>query len=229
MSYKALNDIHRQRALRPFLAAADSIPGICASLAVAKNIETLFVPDNASVNAELAACLSWNRHLFERALRIVHFVSFFVAGLSLPNQDVLWLSDEDEIAANANRLTLLTKLWANVISNYAVHSLRHLRCGTTKSVGGSCEAEDLAAIPDLAAGAIVDLLTPIAGQLRTGVIVPGRLDTKSKANNIGQWLLNDEHPLKKIILVIDKKPGSESLTVGRVQFHDLTNLLSLRP
>lgn len=227
MSYKALNDEHRRRVLRPFLAAANTIPGICASLAVAKDIDTLFEHDNSPVNPELAACLGWNRHLFERALRIIHFVSFFVCGLSLPNQDVLWFSDEDEIAANSERLTLLTKIWANVISNYAVHSFRHLRCGTTKSDDGSREIEDLAAIPDLAAGALADLLTPVAGQLRMGVIIPGKLDSKAKANNIGQWLLGNGSQLRKITLVIDRKPNSTALTISRVQFHDLSPLLSV--
>ena len=227
MSYKALNDANRRKALWPFLVAANSIPGVCASLAVAKNVETLFMPDNAPINAELEACLSWNRSLFERALRIVHFVSFFVAGFSLPNQDVLWFSDEDEIAANPERLALLTKLCANVVSNYGLHPLRHLRCGTTKSDDGSYEVEDLAAIPDLAAGALVDILTPLAGQLRTGVILPGPLDSKPKSSNIGRWLMDSNHPLKKITLVIDKKPDSEALTVGEVALHDLTDSLPI--
>src|ERR1039457_1632510 len=112
----------------------------------------------------------------------------FIAGLSQKNQDVFWFSDEDEIAANPQRLTLLTKMWANVISNYPVHSLRHLKCGTTRSDDGSNEIEDFAAIPDLVAGALSDLLTSIAGQFRLGLIVPFRLDSKAKATMIGQWL-----------------------------------------
>jgi hypothetical protein len=118
MSYKGLHDRQQRRALGPFLRATNQIPGICASLAVSKSASTLFQPDLSPINPEITGCLSWDSKLFERAMRIVHIVSFFVAGLSQTNQDVLWFSDEDEIAANPQRHTLLTKLWANVMSNY---------------------------------------------------------------------------------------------------------------
>jgi hypothetical protein len=154
ISYKGLNDRQQRRALKPFLDAADLIPGVCASLAVSKSVQSLFERDLAPVNPELIDCLSWNKSLFERALRIVHVVSFWIAGLSRPNQDVLWFSDEDEIAANPERLTLLTKVWANVMNSYTTHPLRHLKCGTTKCDDGSKEIEDFAAIPDLVAGAV---------------------------------------------------------------------------
>lgn len=224
MSYKNLNDQQRRRALRPFLVAANEIPGLCISLAVAKNIDTLFIQDNSPINRELAEVLSWKKGLFERALRIVHLVSFFIAGLSHPGQDVLWFSDEDEIAANASRLTLLTKVWANVLSNYVDHTLRHLRCGTTHCDDGTNEIEDLTALPDLTAGAVADLLGPIAGQIRNGIIVPSRLNAKPKAMVIGQWLSDNAGRLKKIVLAVDKKPQSADLTVSRIGFEDLTGL-----
>ena len=96
---------------------------------------------------------------------------------------MFWFSDEDEIAANPQRLTLLTKLWANVISNYTVHSLRHLKCGTTGSDDGSNEIEDFAAIPDLVAGALSDLLTSIAGQFRLGPDRPFPAGFKSESHD----------------------------------------------
>lgn len=222
MSYKGLNDGQRRRALGPFLAAANRIPGICASLAVSKGAGTLFEPRSGAINPELSECLSWDKALFERTLRIVHIVSFIVAGVSNAGQDVLWFTDEDEIAETPDRLGLLTKLWGNVMSNYAVHGFGHLRCGTTGCDSGSNEIEDLAAIPDLVAGALADLLTPIAGQLKTGIVTPLPLRAKAKASAIGQWLLQENHMLKRIILVIDKEPGSPKLKVARLRFHDLS-------
>jgi hypothetical protein len=228
MSYKGLHDRQQRNALRRFLSAANLIPGICASLAVSKSASTLFQPDLPPINPELADCLKWDSKLFERAMRIVHVVSFFIAGISQPNQDVLWFSDEDEIAANTQMVTLLTKLWANVVSNYTVHSLRHLRCGTTKSDDGSNEIEDFAAIPDLVAGALSDLLTTIAGQYRVGLIVPFRSGSKAKATVIGQWLSEQNHSLKRVVLVIDKEPASSRLTISRIGFNDLSNIQSVR-
>jgi hypothetical protein len=110
MSYKGLNDGHRREALVPFLAAADKIPGMCVSLAVSKSVNTLFQRDDSPINPELSDCLAWSGSLFERVLRIVHLVSFCIAGISRPDQDVLWFSDEDEIAANTETLKLLTKV-----------------------------------------------------------------------------------------------------------------------
>lgn len=222
MSYKTLNDRQRQRALGPFLAAADLIPGLCVSLAVSKNVGSLFQKDIGPVNPELKECLSWRKNLSERTFRVIHFVSAFVALLSRPGQDVLWFTDEDEIAANEERLTIFTKVWANVLGHYAIHTLGHLRCGTTKCDTGLNDIEDLTAIPDLAAGAVSDLLTPVVGSMRTGVITPLPINQKVKSTVIGNWLLNQNHRLKKLILTIDRKPRSSELYIGRLKLTQLS-------
>jgi hypothetical protein len=218
MSYKGLNDGHRRRALAPFLAAADMIPGMCVSLAVSKSVGTLFERDASPINPALADCLEWSEPLFERVLRIVHVVSFWIAGISRPNQDVLWFSDEDEIAANPETLSLLTKVWGNVMNNYTVHPLRHLKCGTTKCDDGSKSIEDFAAIPDLVAGGLSDLLTGINGNYRTGLVWPFGKSCKPKASVVGHWLSQQSSILRKVILVIDKDVSG--LTITRLNFSD---------
>lgn len=228
MSYKGLNDGQKRRALMPFLTAADQISGVCVSFAISKAAATIFEKDDEQPSPELIECLKWPRYLFERTLRIVHIVSFVVSGLSSPNQDVLWFSDEDEIASTPERLTFLTKVWANVLSNYAVHPLRHLRCGTTASDDGSNTIEDLVAIPDLVAGALTDLLTSAQGQIRTKIITPLSLNLKPKAAVIGQWLCTQGERLRKVTLVIDKESGSERLNISQINFHDLNSALSVR-
>lgn len=218
MSYKGLNDGHRRRALVPFLAAADKIPGMCVSLAVSKSVGTLFQRDSSPINPALTDCLAWSKSLFERVLRIVHVVSFWIAGLSRPNQDVLWFSDEDEIAANPETLKLLTKVWANVMNNYTVHPLRHLRCGTTKCDDGSKSIEDFAAIPDLVAGGLSDLLTAISGKYQIGLVLPYGRNCKPKAHVIGHWLSQRRGILQKVVLVVDK--DASGLTITRLKFSD---------
>jgi hypothetical protein len=217
MSYKDLNDRQRRNALVPFLDAADLIPGMCISLAVSKTVETLFEKDTSQVNPDLIECLDWSKSLFERALRIVHVVSFWIAGLSRPNQDVLWFSDEDEIAANPARLALLTKVWANVMNNYTVHPLRHLKCGTTKCDNGSKDIEDFAAIPDLVAGGLSDILTALGGSYRPGLVLPfGQCKTKAKV--VGHWLSHQNGGLQKVVLVIDQEPDTSRLMITRLRF-----------
>ncbi len=226
MSYKGLNDRHKRRALIPFLNAADLIPGICLSLAVSKNVDTLFHRDMSSFNPELIDCLSWSDSLFERTLRIVHIVSLLIAGISQPNQDVLWFSDEDEIAANPGRLTLLTKVWANVMNSYTVHPLRHLKCGTTNCDDGSKDIEDFAAIPDLVAGGLSDLLTALGGTYAPGIILPFR-GCRTKARVIGHWLSQRANSLKKVVLAIDKDTDTSGLIITRLKFDDVSGVQSI--
>lgn len=227
MSYKGLNDGLKRRVLIPFLANADRIPGLCVAIAVSKSVGSLFRGDMEGVSPELFPCLEWGKHLFERALRVVHFVSFFIAGVTCPGQDVFWFTDEDEIAANDNRLTLLTKLWGNILSHYLVHDLRHLRCGTTGCDNGSNQIEDLTIIPDLVAGALSDLLTSVGGNVRNGIVTSFALQIKPKATVLGHWLSRSDGNLKKLILRIEKEPGSERLTVASMRFWDISDARSI--
>ncbi len=227
ISYKGLNDRRQRAALMPFLRAADLIPGMCISLAVSKSVDSLFQRDTSPVNPEVLDCLAWHRSLFERALRIVHLVSFLIAGLSRPNQDVLWFSDEDEIAANPARLSLLAKVWENVMNNYTVHPLRHLKCGTTKCDNGSNDIEDFAAVPDLVAGGLSDLLTAIAGSYRVGIISPVGSASKTKARVVGHWLSQQGSSLEKVVLAIDRDVDSRGLVITRLRFDDLSSAVSV--
>lgn len=221
MSYKSLNDRRRQSALGPFLNAARLIPGLLICLGISKGVRTIFEACEAPISSGLSECLSWKTSLLERTLRVIHVVSFSVAGMSRAHQDVFWFSDEDEIAANENQLRLLTKVWANIQSNYLSHSLRHLRCGTTLCDTGANDIEDLTAIPDLAAGAVADLLTRASGAMHTDVITPMPVGTKYKAMFIGNWLSREPSYLRKIVLRIDKESDSDRLVVGHVRLHQL--------
>jgi hypothetical protein len=228
MSYKGLNDGLKRRVLIPFLASADRIRGLCVAVAVSKSAGSLFQGNTEGVSPEFFPCLEWGKPLFERALRVVHFVSFFIAGVTSENQDVLWFTDEDEIAANDQRLTLLTNVWANVLSHYVVHNLRHLRCGTTKCDDGSNQIEDPTVLPDLVAGAVSDLLTSVEGRVRHGIITPFPLQPKPKATVLGQWLSRTGGNLRKLILKIEKEPDSERLTVASMKFWDVSDARSIR-
>jgi hypothetical protein len=104
------------------------------------------------------------------------------------------------------------------MNNYTVHSLRNLKCGTTKCDDGSKSIEDFAAIPDLVAGALSDLLTAISGRYRTGLTWPSGKSCKAKAKIIGHWLSHQDGSLRKVILVIDKE--SSGLTVTSLNFSD---------
>jgi hypothetical protein len=222
MSYKGLNDRQKQRALLPFLEAADQIPGFLVSIAVEKAISTLFEAGGEAPDLAIMDAFDLPAAVFEKTLRIIHFVSFFSAGISSEGQDVLWFTDEDAIVANPERLELFTNIWGNVVSHYLRHNLRHLRCGTTKSDDGSNSIEDLAAIPDLAAGALCDLMPEIVTLSRSGIIAPLLRPSKQKASVIGRWLSDGDQPLKRLNLVLSRRADSGGMTLTTFRFHDLS-------
>jgi hypothetical protein len=145
MSFKALNDGMRRRAIVPFMRAATGIEGCLVQFAISKVGGSLFTGvSNDEVGGELLK--RWKPSVLERLLRVLHLSAFLLSGLSAPGQDVLWIIDEDDIAANVAKLTDLTELFARICASYSFHTLGHLRCGTTATVeDGSLAFEDLAA------------------------------------------------------------------------------------
>jgi hypothetical protein len=228
MAFKNLNDKERKKALPYFLGAADSIPGLSATVLIDKRIESLFSKSGGIDRSqpELEPYAHWRKTSFEKMLRVVHFISFFIAGLSRKNQDIVWVTDEDEIAANEQRLRELTEIWGIVISNYLQHNLRHLRCGTTKLDDGSRQLEDLASIPDLIAGTLTEVFTAQQNEglmpTRNLLIVPPARGLSSKAMEVISWFANSSQPLKRLVYLIQPIEGSTSLGIGRLQFYNST-------
>jgi len=121
---------------------------------VDRRIMSLFSSERytrGAADRTLAPYNCWNPGVFERALRIVHLASFLVAGLSRADQDLMWITDEDDVCANETQHRALVTLFANISSHYLPHGMRNMRLGTTRSDTGARDVEDLVSIADLAA------------------------------------------------------------------------------
>lgn len=227
-AFSKMGDTRKRRALLPFLATAEVLHGLLVTVLVDKGIDSLFVtgvPLDPSAASHLSRGVGYTERTFERLLRAIHFVSFFVAGLSAPGQDLIWLTDEDEIAANPRGLTTLTSIFANVASHYLPHNLRHLRCGTTASDNGSLQIEDLAALPDLVAGALTELLTAYyrEGSVPDGPLVaPPPRNLSGKTCEIVRWLSVESHRLKHLAYVIQGGLQVPAPILKRLQLHSET-------
>ena len=82
--------------------------------------------------------------------------------------------------------------------------------------------EDLVAIPDLACGALVQVLTEWSeciDVMRLGISVPVPKDLTSKAKDILKWLEKEDQALKRLFLVIDEDPSSNNLRAMVLKFH----------
>jgi hypothetical protein len=225
MSFKRLGDRQRQRALKPFLEAADNIPGLAFTVAIDSSIDSLFaspVPLDLD-NPDFAVFRAWKRKTLEKAFRAIHFIALLLAGLSSPGQNVLWFTDEDAIAANPDRLGQLTNLFAWITSSYLTFNLGHLRCGTTQCDDGSMRIEDLAAVPDLVAGAVseqLQLVHNVGPDMSSSVFWLHRSDFSPKTSFITWWLADTTNPLKRVFCLVDSMPDSTELNVSWFHFHD---------
>jgi hypothetical protein len=220
MSFKNLGDRHRRRALPHFLRLAQSISGCLVIVAIPRGGGSLF---EQNVQPSEAALLQlWKPAVQERLLRILHLSSFLISGFTVPNQDVLWIVDEDDVAANEAQLTQLTGLLGQISSSYLQHDLGHLRCGTTRSDDGTIALEDLAAIPDLGAGAFSEIGTAMVSQglsSARGIAtpLPSRLSWKSRL--LAGWLASDEGSLLRLTYILRMDKQSPGIGVTVLKWH----------
>jgi hypothetical protein len=226
MSFKQLSDRVRQRALLPFLSAADSIPGLCLLVGIDKAIDTLFDGAAALRDDDPLSAIrrGWPKGTLEKALRVAHLTSLLLGGLSSPGQEVIWITDQDEIAANDRRLDELTVLIGGVIGAYVPFSLGRLRVGTTKSDDGSLTIEDAASVADLVAGAFADIFR---AKKELGIqwsqTVPiwwKRGDFQDKSGLISTWFGQDSQPLRRVALTVELKRESGRHLVSWLALHD---------
>jgi hypothetical protein len=206
ISFKSLCDRHRARAVVPFLRASNTIPGLLITFAISKKRTDILSEPYPDRDVGVLTLSNWDKVSFSRLTRISFLGSMLVACMSAPGQDVLWFTDQDEIAPNTSKMREATNVVGHYISHLCPHPLGHVRFGTTYCDDGSLEIEDLAAIPDLAAGALAELFSRMKDQqgLAASPIalsLPAKLSRK--AHMIVGWVADGPHPLRKLVVTVD--------------------------
>jgi hypothetical protein len=215
MSYTKLRDNVKSRALPAFLSAMGRFDALICSVAVNKEITSIFDASGRVDFAEwgLEAWSDWDQATFEKMLRITHTAAFLIAGMATADQNVLWVTDEDAIAANPHRLDQLTQQFAHLLDRYLTCKLRHIRCGTTAGDTGILDVEDLASIPDLVGGAFSELLAALHAR---GARISDRLtlaqpdNLPAKASQILSWLAS-RRGLRTLAYVVE--PGKSKADI----------------
>lgn len=223
-AFKSLRDRRLLRLLPFFLAGADQIPGALVSILTNKRISSLFKITGriGSSDSQIAEFPGWKPRVLERLLRVAHFVSLFLAGLSRPMQNVLWVTDEDAIVANEAKHREFVTIFGRIASHYLPHTLNKLRIATTASDTGKRDLEDFVAIPDLACGALSEVMTKYRrGEVCIGrnVITPPPPHVRPKTRQLMAWLADHRWPLKKLCFLIEPVEASTALTISSIQFH----------
>jgi hypothetical protein len=222
MSFKNLGDQRRKQAFESFLLAANSITGVCASFAIHKEVK--FLCTNPKQFGEFIHQFNleggWNAKALDHLIRLVHFICLLIAGLSQPNQNVYWISDEGSFFANTPRCQDVTRLASYFTSYYVKHQLGELGIGTTQIDEDDMRLEDLTAVPDLVAGAVADLATRIAttygGRIPFDLAfsLPNKLPHKVRV--LADWLADDTQRLKRPTVIFDLAETGQ-LRVYRLQ------------
>jgi len=221
MSFKQLGDRQRRRALKPLLEAANSIDGLSFSFAINKKCNSLFsntIPLDFK-NPDFYAYKKWKSNVLQKAFIIIHFFGFLLAGFAKQGQNVIWFTDEDDIAANNERIFELTNLFAWICSGYLSFNLGHCRCGTSRCDDGSRQIEDFLAIPDLIAGALGEQLNLTTDE-SSKVFWLHRGDFSDKTKTITWWFFETGHPLKRLVYIIDPAEEGDGHKSSFFHFHN---------
>ena len=231
ISYSKLRDTRKSAALFPFLFAANTIPGIAVTLLIDKRIQSMFLLKGRLKPGEIAGMdfSAWRPSVFERMMRATHFLALFVAATSSPGQNVIWISDEDEIAANADRLRQLTHAFGHIMSNLLPHTMGHLRVGTTGTTdSGELEMEDFAALPDLIGGAINESMSAYerAGVVLSSTIIsPPPTPLPGKVHDLMDALFDDAAALRKLVVRVTPVEGSTVINFTEIKSHSEPRLV----
>jgi hypothetical protein len=137
---------------------------------------------------------------------------------------VLWLTVQDDIAANEHRHRQLVQAFGRIASHYLQHTLGHLRIATTASDSGKRDLEDLVAIADLAAGAVCHTMNAYGAagiSLQKGVTVPTPNGLPAKVAELLNWISDRRSGLKRFVVSIQPAESPAKLLIEHVDFAGL--------
>lgn len=213
MSFKTLNDSHRRNALIPFLDAANYIDGLLINFMLNKKIKCLVTYEGVFDKWKniLGLKWKWSEKQFKKMFEIAHFASILIGALGKDNQEIYWISDQDEIFANPIKHQDVSTILSGLGNIYIQHSPGKLGVGTSEIDPGDRAEEDLIAIVDLAAGALVDFVNNCSNnpnwKTNSGMIMIE--NNKVKSDYITSWLSKTDSRLKKVNIVFDESEISD--------------------
>jgi hypothetical protein len=150
---------------------------------------------------------AWADRPFGKLTRVGHLAAILIEGVRRDGQNLVWITDEDEIAPNDSKHAEATKILGHYLNSYCSGPMGHFRFGTTASDAGDLLIEDLAAVPDLAAGCLGEVLSllaphPDSSSVERLFIPAGGLPARGM--DIATWLADSSGTLKKLTLVVDE-------------------------
>ncbi|OYX35442.1 MAG: hypothetical protein B7Y99_03595 [Caulobacterales bacterium 32-69-10] len=206
MSFKQLREPLRRRAYPRFLELVGRLKGNLITVMIDNRVGS-FVDGGPRALAEvLDDCFAAGMPdaSIEKVYRLALFVALLQSGLRQERQPSLWISDHDETLDSFDRRERFARL-----ATYLTYGLTGWRNAadqdfmTTEAKNLPAWAEDLAAIPDIAAGACAQLsgaLPEFLAQRTWTVSVPHEVDRDWRARIFGDWLTTPHGILRHVLL-----------------------------
>lgn len=201
--YKKLKNGPRMRAIPGFLDIVDSlIHGVLVTLVVDKSIKSVFGDKGpAAVATQLAAngFREWKPSVAEKMMRVCHTAAAFLSVLTSPGQRLLWYCDEDAINKRGPHQpkSETLRLFATTLGMYSPHTFDLIGGGV--SFTDKSYLDDFLSVPDLAAGAVCDLMT---AHIRGHDSIAGEEGKKV----VLQWIARPAPFLSKVTLQVARLP-----------------------
>lgn len=202
LSYKDLNDTIRLGVLGRFLEAADELPGVLFTIGIDRRLPSVFPAGKTKAFAEEHG---WKSKNMERALVVMHFLSFLVAGLSRPKQNLWWLCDNDAIFSNRRMRDKVAAVFQRVFIMYLPqsHVMGWYDIKTPADDPNDLVLEDLLAIPDIAAGSALDHFN--GAPVDTSAGLPRRVALSTPRSDAAfTWLSRPNSRLAKFLVILSK-------------------------
>lgn len=212
MAFKKLDDALRINAFPTFLKAASQLNGVLACVAVEKSFQL------APKEALPPLRYNWVPEPLEKLLEICTFGAGLVNGLRSPGQNVRWLTDDDAIVVKEEARADAQKLMTSCLFPYLDEKPLFTLGVASQFTEDGLQAEDLLAIPDLAAGAFSETLMSMGtANIPTSGSGPGEHTVllKTKSMLINGFLAETGNRLKVISCVVRGRPQGMMLSFGR--------------
>lgn len=217
ISFKSLSDKKKATYLPCFLNAADHIVGNLFVFLIDKRIEYLYDKNiYANYYRSNLTVKRWKRKPFEKLVRVLSLLGLIINGLSKKHQDVIWITDNDNILPSENYNNEFKNIVSTVNSNILDHNMGHFRFSTTKQDDGSLSTEDLVAIPDLSCGALCEYCSKFE-MISSKIFMQQPKSISYKTNSLLTWLAYQDNSLKKIICIIDH---NMTIKIAKIHLED---------
>ncbi|KAA5541919.1 hypothetical protein FYK55_17130 [Roseiconus nitratireducens] len=198
-AFKSLNDAQRQKALVPFLKASSRINGVLLCVAIDKEMAA------SNLGYSVGDPSAFKPRVLAKLTQVALFGSLLVSGLATTGQNLMWLTDEDEIVSNEQSQIEAGNVIGCLLDRMCPFGMPKIQLGIAGKFDDGRRAEDLCAIPDLVGGAVAECLTSIdkLGIPRsTNIVTPTLKRQKMKTNIIHSWFSTLDGPLSGMLCLV---------------------------